>query len=172
MSHVTVTVAGERYTVACPPGDGPKVEKLAIELDKTVATLRRRVGDIGETRLTVFAALSLLDGLEALRGEKAALLERVATLERNREEAALAVEAGEDAFAERINAVALKVEQLAALMNADTRARAEPATSPITPTPDMPQGEGDGASHQPQDDRPHPADPPSDRLDIAPGEAQ
>lgn len=168
MSHVTVTVAGERYTVACVPGDGPKIEALAGELDKAVGTLRRRVGDIGETRLAVFAALSLLDRLEALRHENAELSERVATLERAREQDALAGEADEDAFVARIEHLSETVERIAALINDDTRTRTE-ALHPqeVSPKPDEPPDVPPTESDNPTQDTDDTA-----RLDISPGAPQ
>lgn len=61
MTNVNVTVHGRTYSVGCPEGYEAQLKSLGVELDKRVHEIARNVGDIGETKLLLVAALMLLD---------------------------------------------------------------------------------------------------------------
>ena len=63
MSQVNVTINGRQFRMACEDGEEARLSRLAEELDASIATLRTRFGEIGDTRLTVMAALTLADQL-------------------------------------------------------------------------------------------------------------
>ena len=72
MSQVNVTINGRQFRMACEDGEEARLSRLAEELDASIATLRTRFGEIGDTRLTVMAALTLADQLVGDEGKIAA----------------------------------------------------------------------------------------------------
>jgi cell division protein ZapA len=104
MPQISVTINGRSYPVACNEGEEDRLRALASDIDGRVNNFARQVGQAGEARLLVLAALVLADELaeanDALR-EKGG---RVAGSNRN------AVAAGVDRLAARIEAVAARLE--------------------------------------------------------------
>ena len=99
MAKADITSRGRDYSVACAPGQEQRLVALSKNLDKRVRQIAEAVGDIGEARLLLVAALSLLDELEAAhRGTPADLSQQKAA-------SALADAAARiEALAERIEA--------------------------------------------------------------------
>jgi cell division protein ZapA len=67
MPQVSVTINGRQFRVACEEGEEPRLMRLAEDLDQRISRLRERFGEIGGTRLTVMAALTLADELSDTR---------------------------------------------------------------------------------------------------------
>ncbi|HEY7246844.1 MAG TPA: cell division protein ZapA [Xanthobacteraceae bacterium] len=63
MPQVSVTINGRQFRMACEEGEEPRLVRLAEDLDQRIVRLRERFGEIGDTRLTVMAALTLADEL-------------------------------------------------------------------------------------------------------------
>jgi cell division protein ZapA len=63
MSQVTVTINSRQFRMACEDGEEEHLLQLAEDLDNRIGRLRTRFGEIGDTRLTVMAALTLADEL-------------------------------------------------------------------------------------------------------------
>ncbi len=63
MSQVTVTINGRQYRMACEDGQESHLMRLAQDLDQRIEKLRGSFGEIGDTRLTVMAALTVADEL-------------------------------------------------------------------------------------------------------------
>jgi cell division protein ZapA len=63
MAQVTVTINGRGYPVACNEGEEQRISELARYVDGKVKTFARDLGQIGEARLLVLAALVLADEL-------------------------------------------------------------------------------------------------------------
>ena len=63
MAHVSVTINGRQYRMACDDGQEHHLARLAHDLDQRIAHLRSTFGEIGDMRLTVMAALILADEL-------------------------------------------------------------------------------------------------------------
>lgn len=64
MAKADLKVNNRRYSVACAPGQERRLAMLGADLDKRINEIADAVGDIGETRLFLIAALSLLDELD------------------------------------------------------------------------------------------------------------
>ncbi|MEL6244296.1 MAG: cell division protein ZapA [Pseudomonadota bacterium] len=64
MAKADISVQGRAYSVACAPGQETRLQALGAELDSRVRAIAGAVGDIGEARLLLVAALALLDELE------------------------------------------------------------------------------------------------------------
>ena len=68
MAQVIANIAGRQFRLACEDGQEEHLQALAKDIDQRVIDLRRKFGEIGDTRLTVMAALMLEDELvEATR---------------------------------------------------------------------------------------------------------
>src|SRR5687768_11610573 len=80
MAQVSVTINDKVYRMACDDGQENHLKALAQELDQTINSLRRNVGEIGDQRLTVMAAITLADGRAELRREIDLLKAEIAEL--------------------------------------------------------------------------------------------
>ena len=68
MTHVTVTIHGKQYRMACEEGQEAQLTTLANDLDRRVEQLKKNFGAIGDMRLIVMAALTIGDELfEAIK---------------------------------------------------------------------------------------------------------
>jgi cell division protein ZapA len=118
MAQVSVTINGRQFRMACEDGQEAHLMNLARELDTRIDGLRARFGEIGDTRLTVMAALTIADSLaetvariKHLEVEIAALQEeRAADDDRSRSAQATVAAALNDA-AERIEGITRKLNQ-------------------------------------------------------------
>ena len=118
MAQVNVSINGRQYRMACEDGQEDHVSDLARDLDARIEHLRAKFGEIGDTRLTVMAALTVADELaemgqriRRLEQELAALQDaRVVAADRSKT-AQAAVAAALAAAAERIENVTRKLDQ-------------------------------------------------------------
>jgi cell division protein ZapA len=67
MATVNVIVNGRPYSVGCEDGQEAHVEALAREFDKQVAEVGEQVGQVGDLRLFLMAALVTADELADAR---------------------------------------------------------------------------------------------------------
>lgn len=63
MPQVSITINGRAYPVACDEGEEERIREMARVIDAKVAGFARQVGQAGEARLLVLAALVLADEL-------------------------------------------------------------------------------------------------------------
>jgi cell division protein ZapA len=124
MSQVSVTINGRQFRMACEDGQEDHLIELARGLDTRIIGLRSKFGEIGDTRLTVMAAITVADELaeaglriQQLEDELTALqAARAAASDRgNAEHASLA--AALSTAAERIENITKKLN---ATINADS----------------------------------------------------
>jgi cell division protein ZapA len=118
MAQVNVTINGRQFRMACEDGQEGHLIELARDLDMRISGLRSKFGEIGDTRLTVMAALTVADELaeagyrlKRLEEELAALQDaRALTSDRTRAaQASIASALG--AAAERIESITKKLNQ-------------------------------------------------------------
>ncbi len=118
MAQVSVTINGRQFRMACEDGQEAHLINLARELDSRINGLRAKFGEIGDTRLTVMAAITVADELaeagqrvKRLEEELAALQDaRVLASDRNKAAQAL-IAAALGAAAERIENITKKLNQ-------------------------------------------------------------
>jgi cell division protein ZapA len=118
MATVNVTINSRQYRMACEDGQEQHLLQLAEDLDQRIAKLHTSFGEIGDTRLTVMAALTIADELgestkriRRLEEELAALQDaRVVTSDRNQATQAV-VAAAFNSAAERIESLAKRLNQ-------------------------------------------------------------
>jgi cell division protein ZapA len=80
MAEVSVTLNGRQFRMACEDGQEEHLMDLARELDARIAGLRERFGEVGDTRLTVMAALTIADELGEMSARLKLLEEELAGL--------------------------------------------------------------------------------------------
>jgi cell division protein ZapA len=74
MGQVVVKVNGRDFPLSCPDGQEPRIRRLAQYVDAKVGEFTQTVGQVGEARLVLLAALVIADELsdanEALQQER------------------------------------------------------------------------------------------------------
>jgi len=118
MAQVSVTINGRQFRMTCEDGQEDHLMNLARELDTRIGGLRAKFGEIGDTRLTVMAAITVADELteagirvKRLEEELAALQDaRVAASDRNK--------AAQASIATALSAAAERIEGITKKLNA------------------------------------------------------
>jgi cell division protein ZapA len=117
MSQVTVTINGRQFRMACEDGQESHLLRLAQDLDQRIERLRGTFGEIGDTRLTVMAALTVADEFADASGRLRRLEEDMAGLQDARAATAERAEATQAAVAAALNAAAERIEQVTKVLN-------------------------------------------------------
>ncbi len=63
MAHVSVTINGSKYDIACDDGQEANLLRLGKYVDKRIAELIAAVGQVGDARLLVMTSLLIADEL-------------------------------------------------------------------------------------------------------------
>jgi cell division protein ZapA len=117
MSQVTVSINGRQFRLACEDGEEAHLTRLASELDQRIEGLRKRFGEIGDTRLTIMAALTVADEL-AEAGRKLSRMEQeLASLQDARVTAADRAQSSDAAVAATLHSAAERIESIAKRLN-------------------------------------------------------
>lgn len=117
MAQVKVKINGRTYEIACDDGQEDHVLRLGKYVDKKVGELAGQVGQVGDTRLLVMAALLITDELSEAYGELEDIREGRAGMVGQDAAAAAAAEAAQAAAeetAEEIRALTRRIEGIAA----------------------------------------------------------
>jgi cell division protein ZapA len=69
MAEVKVKINGRAYEIVCDDGQEDHVTRLGGYVDKKVAELGSQIGQVGDARLLVMAALMITDELSEAYGE-------------------------------------------------------------------------------------------------------
>ena len=117
MASVNVTINGRNYRMACEDGEEPHLMQLAEDLDQRIAKLRTRFGEIGDTRLTVMAALTVSDELSETREKLQRLEPELAALQDASMVSADHAGATEAAVIAALNAAAERIEDITRELN-------------------------------------------------------
>ena len=117
MAQVNVTINGRQFRMACEDGQEGHLMNLARDLDARIEGLRKKFGEIGDTRLTVMAALTLADVL-AETGQRIKRLEdEVGTLQAARANSADHARNAQAAVAAALSAAAERLEIITKRLN-------------------------------------------------------
>ncbi|HEY1361374.1 MAG TPA: cell division protein ZapA [Xanthobacteraceae bacterium] len=117
MTQLSVTINGRQFRMACEDGEEAHLMRLAEDLDVRIARLRTRFGEIGDTRLTVMAALTLADELSETRDRLQRLEPELAALQDASVASADRAQTTQAAVAAALNAAAERIESLTRLLN-------------------------------------------------------
>ena len=111
MSQIAVTVNGRPFTIACEDGQEPRIRRLAQYVDGKVGEFAKGLGQIGDARLLLLAALVIADELadanEALAQERS----RTRAAEAEAAAAAEAAANGVHGLAQRVEAIAARLDR-------------------------------------------------------------
>jgi cell division protein ZapA len=117
MSEVNVTINARQYRMACENGQEQHLLKLSEDLDKRIAQLRASFGEVGDTRLTVMAALTVADELVEAGKTIRRLEEELAGLKDARVMASDRSHATQAALVTAFNSAAARIEGLTKKLN-------------------------------------------------------
>jgi cell division protein ZapA len=117
MSQVTVTINGRQFRMACEDGQESHLLRLAQDFDQRIDKLRGTFGEIGDTKLTVMAALTVADELADASGRLRRLEADLAELQSARTTAAERSDVTQAAIAAALNAAAERIEQVTKVLN-------------------------------------------------------
>jgi cell division protein ZapA len=117
MPQVSVTINGRQFRLACEDGEEARLTHLAEDLDARIVQLRARFGEIGDTRLTIMAALALADELSEVKEKLQRLEPELAKLQEASVVSADRAQATQAAVVAALNAAAERIESLTRRLN-------------------------------------------------------
>lgn len=117
MSEVNVTINARQYRMACETGQEEHLLKLSQDLDRRITQLRTSFGEVGDTRLTVMAALTVADELAEAGKTIRRLEEELGALKDARVTASDRTQATQVALVTAFNAAAARIEGLTKKLN-------------------------------------------------------
>ena len=117
MAQVTATIAGRQFRLACEDGQEEHLQELAKNLDQRIIDLRAKFGEIGDTRLTVMAALMIADELAEAERRTRSLQDEIAALQDARAVAADRAKAASSAVVHAFNSAAERIEGITRKLN-------------------------------------------------------
>jgi len=117
MPQVSVTINGRQFRMACEDGEEAHLLRLAEDIDQRIARLRERFGEIGDTRLTVMAALTLADELRDTNERLARLEPELARAHEANLASAERAMATQAAITAALNAAAERIENITRRLN-------------------------------------------------------
>jgi cell division protein ZapA len=112
--------------MACEDGEEPRLLRLAEDLDQRITRLRARFGEIGDTRLTVMAALTLADELTETKERLARMEPELAKLQEANVASAERAQATQTAIVAALNAAAERIESITRQLNQTVPSRDVP----------------------------------------------
>jgi cell division protein ZapA len=118
MAHVNATIAGRQFRLACEDGQEEHLHVLAQDIDERITKLREKFGEIGDTRLTVMAALTVADELSEAARRLRRMEEEVAAMQDARVVSADRAKAASAAVVNAFNSAAERIEGLTRKLNA------------------------------------------------------
>jgi cell division protein ZapA len=117
MTQVTVTINGRQFRMACEDGQEGHLVNLARELDARIGALRSKFGEIGDTRLTVMAAITVADELAEAAARIKRLEEEIGALQSAQVATSDRNKAAQAAIASALGAAAERVETITKRLN-------------------------------------------------------
>jgi cell division protein ZapA len=114
MPLVNVMVNNHAYTIACDEGEEVHLKQLAAHVDTKVRELLGSVGQVGDQRLMLMAALLLADEYHTATAQLEALKSEFAGLAGARDELDKRLNKSESFSADTLEAAAKRIEHIAA----------------------------------------------------------
>lgn len=113
MAQVTVTIDGKQYRMACDEGQEDHLMEMGQKFDRYVSYLKGSFGEIGDQRLTIMAAIMVMDELSELQRRIKGMESEVGTLRKTRDEALAKADKNDAALTGALSALAQRMETLA-----------------------------------------------------------
>lgn len=121
MAQVTVTIDSKSYRMACDEGQEEHLIELAERFDRYVSHLKGSFGEIGDQRLTVMAAIMVMDEFTELQKRVKGMESEIATLRKTRDDALTKADKNDAALTGALSSLAERMEGLAMKLQADSR---------------------------------------------------
>ena len=112
MGKVSITVNGRAFAVGCEDGEEEAVAALGRQFDEHVTSLAEQVGQIGDLRLFLMAALVLADELREKTGTCEKLRAQLATLKNSRSEGERKYLDASQSATRTLNETAARIEKM------------------------------------------------------------
>ena len=112
MAHVSVTINGRQYRMACDDGQENHLIWLSGDLDRRIGQWRAQFGEIGDMRLTMMAALTVGDELVEAGKRLRRLEEELSALQDSRAVATERAQATQAAVAAALNSASERIERV------------------------------------------------------------
>ena len=117
MAQVNTSIAGRQFRLACEDGQEDHLQALAKDIDQRIIDLRRKFGEIGDTRLTVMAALTLADEAAEARADLRKLEDELAAHEETHAASAERARQASDAVVGAFHSAAERIESITRKLN-------------------------------------------------------
>jgi cell division protein ZapA len=121
MAQINATIAGRQFRLACEDGQEEHLQALADDLDARIIELRKKFGEIGDTRLTVMAALMVADEMSEAARKIRRMEEELYALQDARVVASDRAKAASSAVVGAFNSAAERIEGLTKKLNQTVR---------------------------------------------------
>ena len=118
MPLVNVMVNSRAYTIACDDGEEDHLRELAGHVDAKVRELLASVGQVGESRLLLMAALLIADEHHEAASQLHLRTTELAELRGTREEVSGKLDKSEAVAADAFEAASRRMEELSAKLGA------------------------------------------------------
>lgn len=112
MAHVTVTINGKAYRMACDEGQEAHLVSLSDRFNGHVSQLKGAFGEIGDQRLTVMAGIMVVDEMQELEKKIRSLEADIATMKSSRDEALGHVHSHDRELVQQLDLATEKIEAL------------------------------------------------------------
>ncbi len=117
MATVNATIAGRQFRLACEDGQEDHLQMLAQDIDVRIEGLRKQFGEIGDTRLTVMAALMVADEMSEAAHKMRRMEEELDALRDARVVATDRAKAASEAVVGAFNSAAERLEGITRKLN-------------------------------------------------------
>jgi cell division protein ZapA len=114
MAQISVSVNGRSYIVACDDGEEEHLRELARYLDKHVQSLAESVGQVGDSRLLLMAALLVADELSETLSRLDTLESEVGRMKDTRANLMEKAQTSESQVSDVLDAASRRIEEIAA----------------------------------------------------------
>jgi cell division protein ZapA len=114
MPLVNVMVNNRAYTIACDDGEEPHLKELAAHVDEKAREVLASVGQVGDARMLLMAALLIADEHHDLAGKVTAGTEAVNASSSEKHTLHLRAEQAESDAADVLEGAAKRLEDIAA----------------------------------------------------------
>lgn len=121
LSSVTVTVNGRTYKMACDEGEERHLLGLAAHVNGHVETIMEEVGQVGDTRLLLMAAITVADELNEAHKRIATLENEVQKVKGARDAATGQYQDAQQAAARALDAAVTRIEDVTRQINGNRR---------------------------------------------------
>lgn len=118
MSEVTVTINGRTYKMSCDDGQERHLLGLAEHVGRHVESLKESVGQVGDTRLLLMAAIMVTDELQEAGRRIDGLEKEIQRLTAEQDSASERFQEFKENAARSLDSAAERIEEMAEKLNA------------------------------------------------------